>query len=142
MIAYLKHKRVKMNINDTHEFKYTVEEKDLASLLPLVKEDAFPSVLATYRMIALMEIAAGRLMFPLLEEGELSVGVNVNIIHSAPTLVDDIITIKAKFTGMEGKLYNFDVEIFDIGGSAGKGTHTRAIINNDKLLRGAAKRAL
>lgn len=131
-----------MKINDTHEFKYTVEEKDLASLLPLVKEDAFPSVLATYRMIALMEMAAGRLMFPLLEEGELSVGVHVNTMHSAPTLVDDTITIKAKFTGMEGKLYNFEVEIFDVGGSAGKGTHTRAIINNDKLLKGAAKRAL
>lgn len=131
-----------MNINDTHEFEYKVEEKDLASLLPLVKEDAFPSVLATYRMIALMEMAAGRLMFPLLGEGELSVGVNVNTIHTAPTLVDDTITIKARFTGMEGKLYNFEVEIFDAGGSAGKGTHTRAIINNEKLLAGAAKRAL
>lgn len=130
-----------MNINDTHEFEYTVEEKDLASLLPLVKEDAFPSVLATYRMIALMEMAAGRLMFPLLGEGELSVGVNVNTIHTAPTLVDDTITIKAKFTGIEGKLYTFEVEIFDAGGSAGKGTHTRAIINNDKLLAGAVKRA-
>jgi len=131
-----------MKMNDIYEFEYKVEEKDLASLLSITKEDTFPSVLATYRMIALMEMAAGRLMFPLLNEGELSVGVHVNTIHSAPTLVDNIIKIKAKFNGMEGKLYNFDVEIFDAGGSAGKGTHSRAIINNEKLLAGAGKRVL
>jgi predicted thioesterase len=42
---------------------------------------------------------------------------------------------------MEGKLYSFEVEIIDDKGSAGKGTHTRAIVNNEKLLIGAAKRA-
>lgn len=130
-----------MKINDTYEFNYTVKEKDLASLLPLSKEDAFPAVLATYRMIALMEMAAGRLMFPLLKKGELSVGIDVNVKHFAPTLQGDNITIKATFTGMQGKLYEFDVEIIDAGGSAGKGTHSRAIINNEKLLAGAKKRA-
>jgi len=129
-----------MNINDTYEFNYTVEEKDLASLLPLEKEDGFPCVLATYRMIALMEMAAARMMHPLLKEGELSVGVNVNTIHTAPTLVGDTITIKATFTNMQDKLYAFDVVMFDSGGKAGKGTHTRAIINNEKLMEGAAKR--
>ncbi len=129
-----------MEINDTYEFKYTVEQKDLASLLPLSKEDAFPAVLATYRMIALMEMAAGRLMFPLLKDGELSVGVDVNVKHGAPTLPGDTITIKASFTGMQGKLYGFEVEIVDGGGSAGKGTHTRAIINDEKLIAGAKKR--
>ena len=77
-----------MQINDTCEFDYIVEEKDLASLLPLEDGDAFPAVMATYRMIALMEIAAARLMIPLLKEGELSVGVNLNVTHTAPTLVE------------------------------------------------------
>lgn len=129
-----------MEINDTYEFKYTVQKKDLASLLPLEEGDAFPPVLATYRMIALMEMAAARMMTPLLNEGELSVGVNVDTIHMAPTLEGDTITIKSKFTGMQGKLYGFEVEIVDGGGSAGKGTHTRAIVNNEKLLATAKKR--
>ena len=131
-----------MKINDTYEFNYIVEEKDLASLLPLEKEDEFPAVLATYRMIALMEIAAARMMNPLLKEGELSVGVNINTMHTARTLVGDQVKVKATFTQMQEKLYAFDVEIFDSGGKAGKGTHTRAIINNKKLLAGAAKRVL
>ena len=129
-----------MQIHDTYEFNYTVEEKDLASLLILEEADTFPPVLATYRMIALMEIAAARLMRPLLKEGELSVGVNVNTMHTAPTLIGDEVKIKATFTNMDRKLFAFDVEIFDAGGSAGKGTHTRAIINNEKLLKAAAKR--
>ncbi|WP_034255551.1 thioesterase family protein [Aliarcobacter lanthieri] len=131
-----------MNINDTCEFDYIVEDKDLASLLPLKDGDAFPTVLATYRMISLMEIAASRLMIPLLKEGELSVGVNVNVIHSAPTLEGATIKVKATFIHMEGKLFAFDVEIFDKTGSAGKGTHTRAIINNEKLLEVAKKKGL
>ncbi|PHR71326.1 MAG: thioesterase [Arcobacter sp.] len=129
-----------MKSNDTYEFNYTVEEKDLASLLPLQKDDGFPPVLATYRMIALMEIAAARMMHPLLKEGEYSVGVNVNTIHTAPTLLGNQIKVKATFTQMQDKLYSFDVAIFDSGGKAGKGTHTRAIINNEKLLAGATKR--
>ena len=129
-----------MEINDTYEFKYVVKEEDLASLLPLEEGDAFPPVLATYRMIALMEMAAARMMHPLLKEGELSVGVNVNTLHTAPTLQNDTITIKATFTGRQGKLYGFEVELFDAGGSAGKGTHTRAIVNNEKLLVAAKKR--
>ena len=130
-----------MSINDTCEFDYIVEEKDLASLLPLEENDAFPAVMATYRMIALMEIAAARLMIPLLKEDELSVGVNLNVTHTAPTLVGNKIKVKATFLQMEGKLYSFEVEISDDKGSAGKGTHTRAIVNNEKLLIGAAKRA-
>ena len=51
------------------------------------------------------------------------------------------IKVKATFLQMEGKLYSFEVEIIDDKGSAGKGTHTRAIVNNEKLLIGAAKRA-
>lgn len=130
-----------MKENSEYEFKYIVKKEDLASLLPLEKDDAFPCVLATYRMIALMEMSAARLMRPLLKDGELSVGVNVNVTHTAPTLEADEITIKAKFLHMDGKLYKFKVEIYDIGGLAGSGTHSRAVVNNEKLMIGANKRA-
>ncbi|NQY94944.1 MAG: dihydrolipoamide acyltransferase, partial [Campylobacteraceae bacterium] len=56
------------------------------------------------------------------------------------TLVGEQIKIKATFTHMQEKLYAFDVEIVDGGGRAGKGTHTRAIVNNEKLMAAAAKR--
>jgi len=129
-----------MEVGEKLEFIYKVGEKDLAKYVAVDAEDQFPEVLATARMVALMEIAAARLMNPLVKEEEQSVGVNVNVTHLAPTLCEDNVTVSAIFKGMEGKLYSFDVEINDGGGLAGKGTHTRAIIKTERLLQGAQKR--
>ncbi|OUS24767.1 hypothetical protein A9Q99_23520 [Gammaproteobacteria bacterium 45_16_T64] len=87
-----------------------------------------------------MELAAARLMKPLLNEGELSVGVNVNVNHLAATLNDEVVTAVATYKGIEGKLHAFDVALFDRGGKAGAGTHTRAIIKTKRLLEGAESR--
>src|SRR4029453_9587372 len=57
-------------------------EADLASSLRFGPGDAFPPVLATARMVALMEVAAARVLAPFLGPGELSVGVRVEVTHS------------------------------------------------------------
>ena len=129
-----------MEIGQKLEFIYKVEEKDLAKYVAVDSQDQFPEVLATARMVALLEIGAARLMNPLTKQDEQSVGVNVNVTHLAPTLCGDDVTVSAIFQGMDGKLYKFDVSIHDAGGLAGKGTHTRAIIKTDRLLQGAKKR--
>lgn len=113
---------------------------DLAKSLSLAEEDDFPEVFATSRMIALMELAAARLMKPLLAEGELSVGVNVNVNHLAATPNNQPIQARAIFKGMEGKLYKFEVGVYDQGGRVGHGFHTRAIIKTDRLVSGANAR--
>jgi len=129
-----------MEVGQKLEFIYKVQEKDLAKYVAVDKQDQFPEVLATARMVALMEIGAARNMNSLVKDGEQSVGVNVNVTHLAPTLCNDDVTVVSIFKGMEGKLYNFDVEIHDAGGLAGKGTHTRAIVKTERLLQGAQKR--
>ncbi len=129
-----------MEIGQKLEFLYTVEEKDLAKYVAVDSEDNFPEVLATARMVALMEISAARLMNPLVKEDEQSVGVEVNVKHLAPTPVNAQVKLIATFTGMDNKLYKFDVEIYDEGGLAGKGIHTRAIIKTERLMQGIAKR--
>ena len=88
-----------------------------------------------------MELAAARLMRSELQDGELSVGVGVNVKHTAATPVSEIVRVRATFRGMEGKFFHFTVELFDGGGLAGGGEHTRAIIRLDRLLDGARKRA-
>lgn len=122
------------------ELTYTVQRHDLASEVAIDKADSFPEVLATSRVIALMELAASRLMKPLLKEGELSVGVGVNIKHLAPTPVAEEVRVVARFSGMEGKLYLFAMEVFDRAGKIATGEHTRAIIEEKRLLDGAQKR--
>jgi fluoroacetyl-CoA thioesterase len=129
-----------MEIEQKLEFKYTVKEKDLAKYVAVDTQDNFPEVLATAKMVALMEIAAARVMNSIVQNDQQSVGVNVNVNHLAPTLVSEEINVLAIYKGMEGKLYKFEVEIHDKGGLAGKGTHTRAIIKTERLMQGALNR--
>jgi len=129
-----------MEIGEKFEVEYQVTINDLAKTLSIDESDDFPDVLATSRMIALMELAAARLMKPKLSEGELSVGVNVNVNHLAATPNNEIVKVVAEYTGMKGKLYSFTVSLYDGGGKAGEGTHTRAIVDTRRLLEGARDR--
>ena len=129
---------LEIGIKDSIEFK--VKNSDLASNLNISKDDGFPDVFATARLVALMECSAAKILIPLLKEGELSVGVGVSITHLAATLEGDIAVSTAKFDGMEGKLYKFSIEVVDSGGKIGIGTHTRAIVSTERLISGAKKR--
>ena len=117
-----------------------VGPQDLASSISSEIADEFPPVLATARMVALMEIAASRVLLPLLAPGELSVGVTVDITHTAPTPLGAEVTAIARYAGREGKLFLFEVSAADRGGEVGRGWHKRAIVSNERLQSGAAKR--
>ena len=112
----------------------------MAKSLAVSLDDDFPEVFATSRMIALMELAGARLMKPILERNQLSVGVGVCIKHLAATPNHTRVSAVATFIEMEGKLYKFKVEAFDTAGKIGEGEHTRAIIDRERLLSGARKR--
>ncbi len=122
------------------EIIYRVLQKDLASEVAVDKEDSFPEVLATSRMIGLMEVSAARLMKPLLKPGELSVGVGVDIKHFAPTPVGEEVRIIATFLEPDGKLYLFEMEVFDKAGKVAGGKHSRAIVEKTRLMDGAKNR--
>ncbi|MEM6319518.1 MAG: thioesterase [Bacteroidota bacterium] len=129
-----------LTIGETAEFEMTATNADMASALADNTEDRFPEVFATSRMVAIMELAAARIMKKLLTPEQLSVGVGVNILHLAATPNHTKVRAKATFLGMEGKLYKFKIEAFDTGGLIGKGEHTRAIIEFDRLVASAQKR--
>ncbi|MDX4058757.1 hypothetical protein Q6A77_08765 [Aliarcobacter skirrowii] len=129
-----------LEIGTKATIEYKVQNKDLASNLQISIDDNFPQVFATARMVALMECSAAKMMKNLLKDGELSVGVGVDIKHLAPTLENDTAVSTATFVGMEGKLYKFEIEVVDSGGAIGTGVHTRAIVSNERLISGAKKR--
>lgn len=129
-----------LEVGTQANIEFKVEQKDLASNLGISQDDKFPPVFATARMVALMEASAAKVLIPLYEEGQLSVGVEVNVKHLAPTLPGDTAVSTATFTGMEGKLYKFSIEVFDSAGKIGEGTHTRAIVTEDRLMSGANSR--
>src|SRR4029077_7163394 len=76
-----------------------VRESDCANALRLSDDprDQFPAVFATTRMIALMELAGSRLLHPLLQSGEMSVGAHVDVSHTAATPIGAKVTATATY---------------------------------------------
>ncbi|MEW5891329.1 MAG: thioesterase family protein [Pseudomonadota bacterium] len=88
-----------------------------------------PEVYGTPFMIYLMEVAASNAVQPGLPVGWVSVGVDVNIRHLAPTPVGRTVTARARVTKVTDKLIEFEVQAHDGKNLIGKGTHSRAPIN-------------
>jgi fluoroacetyl-CoA thioesterase len=129
-----------METGESWKFRYVVKQEDTAAALNSITGDNFPAVMATTKCIALLELAAGHLLLPLQKPGELSVGVIVDVKHTAATPVGAWVEAEATFTGQDGKLYAFDVVARDPGGEIMRGVHKRAIVSEARLLDGAAKR--
>ncbi len=129
-----------MELGDFADAEMMAGANEMAKAQRLGSDDEFPEVWATSRMILLMEIAATRLMKPIVGLGNMSVGVGINIRHIAATPVDSKVRARATYTGRDGKLYTFTIDAFDGGGKVGEGDHTRAIISTERLLAGAAAR--
>ena len=93
-------------------------------------------VFGTPYMCALMENAAMYCLQQFLEEGLGSVGTRLDITHDAPTPVGMKVWAEAEITGVSenGKMVDFAVKAWDEAGPIGAGTHTRAIIKNEKFL--------
>ena len=127
-----------LRIGDSADASFVVQPSDTAKALST--EDDFPDVFATSRMVALMEFAAARALKPLLQPGQMSVGVTLSIRHTAATPIGGNVRAVATYLGPDGKLFRFKVHAFDDAGPIGEGEHTRAIIDAERLVTGAARR--
>lgn len=96
--------------------------------------EAFPEVLATPILVGDLERACAKLLEPLLEDGQMSVGAVIEVKHVAPTGVGGAYTCSAIFTGVDGPLYWFDVRAADAVGTIGKGRIARAIVNHKEIV--------
>ena len=94
-------------------------------------------VFGTPYMLGLMECAAMWCVQNELPEGKGTVGVDIQSSHLAPTPVGMTVRATATVTGVSenGKLITFRVEASDDWGPIGEGTHTRAVIANDRFLQ-------
>ena len=93
-------------------------------------------VFGTPFMIGLMENAAQTVLGNFLEEGQGSVGTHLDVNHTAPTPIGMKVAVEAEITNVSenGKIIDFKLTAWDEKGPIGNGTHTRAIINNERFL--------
>jgi fluoroacetyl-CoA thioesterase len=87
---------------------------------------------STPSMISLMEGAAVQSIQDYLEEGQTSVGYEVNVRHLAPADIGATITAHAELTEIDRNRLTFKVEAYEGDRKIGEGMHRRAIINRNR----------
>lgn len=124
----------------TFEFKFIIpENKTVPHLYPESSEfQAMPRVLATGFMVGLFEWACIQAINPHIDwPKEQTVGIHVNLSHTAATPPGLTITVKVKLEEVEGRKLSFSIVAEDGLDKISEGTHDRFIINaakfNDKI---------
>ncbi len=102
---------------------------------------AMPPVLATGFMVGFMEWACLEAMAPHLDDNEGSVGVHVDVSHTAATPVGMTVTADVELESIEGRLAWFRVVLGDELDVIGEGRHQRAVIDKAKFLEKARQKA-
>ena len=90
-------------------------------------------VFATPAMIRLIERAAAELVEKNLLPESTSVGISLNIKHTAPTPPGMTVRAEVKIISVDGRKIVFDAIAFDERGEIGRGTHERFIVNRTKF---------
>ena len=72
-----------------------------------------PDVFATAKMVGLMEWACVEQLRPYYEDGEDSLGIHVDVDHSAPTLPGQVVTVETEVEEIDGRFLWFRVVAHD-----------------------------
>lgn len=119
-----------LKVGDRVQFAYEVPEtKTVPSLYPEANEfAAMPAVFATGFMVGLMEWTCMKVLAEHLDEGEGSLGVHIDVSHSAATLPGQTVTVDAECTSIQGRRIGFHVRAHDGLDTIGEGRHERMVM--------------
>jgi len=119
----------KLNIGRKKQAEESVTEQNTA----LAMGSGSLAVYATPAMTCLMEKAAASLAEECLPENWTSVGISLEIRHTAPTPIGMSVRAEAKITQVDGRKITYEVCAFDEKGEIGSGTHERFIVEAEKF---------
>lgn len=108
---------------------------------PAFSEDGSLEVLSTPSLVAFMECLAFRMLEERLPADLTSLGISVQVEHTAPTLVGRSVRVTAEICAVEGRRVTFQLQAWDDQEQVGTCTHTRVVVGRDAFRqRLAAKR--
>lgn len=124
----------------THRYRVPAEKT-----VPFVYQEsklfqAMPQVFATAFMIGLMEWACMEALQPHMDEGEISLGTNISVSHSAATPPGMEVEVKVSLLEVDGSRTKWAIVAQDEQGLIGEGTHERFSINGEKFESIVAKK--
>lgn len=113
---------------------FVVGEKHLIDFV----HDGMPEILCTPWLVWFLEHAARNAVLPVLEPGESTVGVVVNVQHLAPTPLGGRVTCRAKVISVDGTQVSFQLEAHDEHEQIARGTHKLRVIQAARLAKKVA----
>ena len=128
----------------TFELDYKVpENKTVPYIFPEAEEfQLMPRVFSTGFMIALIEWACVKFVNEHIDwPREQSVGIDVNLNHTAATPPGLTVTVKGELVEVDGKRLVFSIEAHDGVDQITSGTHQRFIVNAEKFIAKAQEKA-
>jgi len=130
-------------VGQSHTMTYRVPaDRCVPDVLPESPEfQTVPRVFATAYLVAAMEWACMEALRPHLEPGQCSVGVHVDLSHTAATLPGMEVRYECTVTEVDGRTVWWRVEAFDDLGPVGSGRHARAVLDQSRFEAGVDKRA-
>jgi len=99
------------------------------------------TVFSTPAMINLMEYAARAALGSYLDEGEESVGIDVQVEHLSATPLGADVRATARVTDIQDRVISFAIEAFDGAAQIGRGTHRRAVIRTERFVAKVAEKS-
>jgi fluoroacetyl-CoA thioesterase len=106
--------------------------------LEMRAQQLIADIFSTPSMISLMEQTSVKLTKPYLNENEQSVGIHVDVRHTAATRIGQSVTVTAEILEVkDGKIRFAVTATNDQGVKIGEGRHRRAVINQKKFAGGA-----
>jgi fluoroacetyl-CoA thioesterase len=121
----------------TATVELVVGESDLA----MAFASGAVAVLATPRLIGLLEEAAFEAVQPALAEEQTTVGIHVDVRHLAATPPGMRVTASAELIEVNDRVLRFRVQAHDTQELVMEGTHDRAIVKRARFLERVAQKA-
>lgn len=128
----------------TFEFSYRVpKERTVPHLYPDIEEGAvMPEVFATGYLVGLMEFACIKFLKAYIDwPRQQSVGIHVNVSHTAATPPGMTVTVRGRLDRVDGKKLTFSLEASDDQDRISSGTHVRFIIDAEKFNAAVARKS-
>ncbi len=124
-----------LKVGDKVSFAYRVPaDKTVPHLYPEAMEFAtMPTVFATGFMVGLMEWTCMKVLEKHLDPGEGSLGIHIDISHTAATVPGQTVTVEAECTAIKNRRVTFKVSAHDGIETIGEGKHERMIVAWDKF---------
>jgi fluoroacetyl-CoA thioesterase len=118
-------------IGTVGEERFVVSEQHLIDFA----HDGMPQILCTPALVWFLEHAARNAVLPLLEPGESTVGVLLNVEHTAATPLGTQVVCYARVIYADGPLISFQIEAHDEHEQIARGTHKLRVIEVARLAK-------